>query len=161
MVLADLGAKITSAINNMASAVVIDDKAVEVMTGAIALALLQGDVDVHLVKKMKENIKNKCSSEELTAGMNKRRQIEGVVIKELYNLLDPGVEPYKLKKRQVQCDYVCWSTGLRQDDYMYKICILLSKKRLENVFGVCGHFSSGCLRPAQTKRCKSKDTLLW
>lgn len=98
MVLADLGGKISDAITKMASAVVIDDKAVETMVGAIALALLQGDVDVHLVKQMKTNIQTKCQAEEIAAGMNKRKLIEGVVIKELYNLLDSGVEPYKMKK---------------------------------------------------------------
>ena len=42
MVLADLGNKISKAINGMTSAVVIDDEAIEKMSNAISTALLQG-----------------------------------------------------------------------------------------------------------------------
>ena len=42
MVLADLGTKISGAINAMAQAVVIDDDAINKMTNTISLALLQG-----------------------------------------------------------------------------------------------------------------------
>lgn len=97
MVLADLGQKISSAIHTMASATVIDDEAIDKMLNGIAIALLQGDVDVHLVKKMKEAIKNDIQNQ-MASGINKRKLVESAVIKALYGLLDSGVEPYKLKK---------------------------------------------------------------
>lgn len=98
MVLADLGSKISHAIANMAQSVVIDEEAINKMTNTISLALLQGDVDVHLVRKLKENIKTKLANQDEQSGINKRRHIESVVVQELYNLLDAGVQPYKLKK---------------------------------------------------------------
>jgi signal recognition particle subunit SRP54 len=76
MVLADLGSKLTAAISTMANAVVIDDEAIDKMTNTISLALLQGDVDVQLVRKMKNNIKAKLQSEESGAGNNKRKMVE-------------------------------------------------------------------------------------
>lgn len=56
----------------------------------IALALLQADVDVKLVRKMQDNIKAQISLDDVNSGQNKRRLIHSVVIKELYNLLDAG-----------------------------------------------------------------------
>jgi signal recognition particle subunit SRP54 len=87
MVLADLGSKLTAAISTMANAVVIDDEAIDKMTNTISLALLQGDVDVQLVRKMKNNIKAKLQSEESGAGNNKRKMVEYLSI-ELYVCLD-------------------------------------------------------------------------
>lgn len=97
MVLADLGAKITHAISEISQAVVIDEAAIDKMTNSISMALLQADVDVHTVRRMRDNVKAKLNGDD-AAGLNKRRLIESVVIKELHNLLDSGTEPYKLKK---------------------------------------------------------------
>jgi len=98
MVLADLGSKLTRALHTMASASIIDDEVVQKLTSSIAMALLQADVDVRLVKQMQNNIKAACAMEETAAGTNKRKMIQHTVIKELYKLLDPGTKPYQPKK---------------------------------------------------------------
>lgn len=97
MVLADLGTKITAAIQQMASSTIIDDSAIEGMLESIADALYQGDVDVDLVKKMRQSIKDDIKND-MAGGVNKRKLVESAVIKALYSLLDSGVEPYKFKK---------------------------------------------------------------
>ncbi len=98
MVLADLGSKITRALQTMAASSVIDDEVVSKLTSSIAMALLQADVDIRLVKQMQNNIKTQCAMDESAAGANKRKMIQSTVIKEMYKLLDPGVAPYVPKK---------------------------------------------------------------
>jgi signal recognition particle subunit SRP54 len=99
MVLADLGSKLTRALQTMAQSSVIDDEVVSKLTSSIAMALLQADVDIRLVKQVQNNIKTACAMEDATAaGANKRKMIQSTVIKELYKLLDPGVAPYVPKK---------------------------------------------------------------
>lgn len=63
-------------------------------------ALLQADVDVMLVKNLRDNIKKSVNLEEVPAGTNRRRLIESTVIKELYKLLDSETPPYKIRKGQ-------------------------------------------------------------
>lgn len=84
----------------MATAVVIDEKVVDKLTKTISIALLQADVDVHLVKKLQQNLKSKIKLDDSAAGLSKRKMIQSTVIKELYGLLDSGNEPYKMKKGQ-------------------------------------------------------------
>lgn len=98
MVLADLGGKISRALQTMASSSIIDDEVVSKLTSSIAMALLQADVDIRLVKQLQNNIKNACAVDDASAGTNKRKMIQHTVVKELYNLLDPGTTPYVPKK---------------------------------------------------------------
>ena len=78
MVLAELGGKITRALQTMASASIIDDEVINKLTSTLAMALLQADVDIKLVKQMQNNIKTACAIEETAAGTNKRKMIQHV-----------------------------------------------------------------------------------
>eukprot|EP01006_Ploeotia_vitrea_P045444 TRINITY_DN66942_c11_g1_i1.p1 TRINITY_DN66942_c11_g1~~TRINITY_DN66942_c11_g1_i1.p1 ORF type:complete len:521 (+),score=259.78 TRINITY_DN66942_c11_g1_i1:51-1565(+) len=98
MVLADLGAKITKALNDMRASSVVDKDVLNKLLSSLAMALMQADVDFQLVKKLQDNIRKNVNLEEMAAGVNKRKAIQGVVITELYRLLDSGKEPYKPKK---------------------------------------------------------------
>ena len=80
MVLAELGGKITRALQTMASSSIIDDEVVSKLTSSIAMALLQADVDIKLVKQMQNNIKTACALDDSTAGANKRKMIQSVSI---------------------------------------------------------------------------------
>ena len=64
MVLADLGRKITSAIRSLNSATVINEEALDNMLKEISRALIEADVNVRLVKQLRDNVKlvkNFCS----------------------------------------------------------------------------------------------------
>jgi len=95
MVLADLGSKISKALQTMSNSVVVDENALNQLVRSISMALLQADVDAHLVKKMMQNIKSKSSLSDMAAGANKRKAIQSIVIKELYGLLESGTDPFK------------------------------------------------------------------
>eukprot|EP00126_Sphaerothecum_destruens_P010041 Sdes_comp20665_c0_seq2m15996 len=98
MVLADLGAKITGAVRKLTEATVIDEEALDAMLKEICRALLEADVNVVLVKKLRASIKGCIDFEEMASGLNKRKIIQKTVFEELCKLVDPGVKPYQPQK---------------------------------------------------------------
>eukprot|EP00794_Sanderia_malayensis_P017505 gene17505-19255_t len=98
MVLADLGRKITSALRSLSNATVINEEVLNAMLKEICAALLEADVNVQLVKRLRENIKVAANFEEMAAGINKRRVIQHTVFQELCKLVDPAVKAWQPTK---------------------------------------------------------------
>nr|CAG4641591.1 EOG090X03VW [Eurycercus lamellatus] len=95
MVLADLGRKITSALRSLSNATVINEEVLNAMLKEICAALLESDVNIRLVKQLRENVKSVIDFDDMAGGLNKRRMIQSAVFKELMKLVDPGVKPYQ------------------------------------------------------------------
>lgn len=116
MVLADLGRKITSALQSLSKATIINEEVsatavflgyvfffhkinlFQVLNGMlkeICAALLEADVNIRLVKKLRENVRAVIDFEEMAGGLNKRRMIQSAVFQKLVKLVDPGVKPYQ------------------------------------------------------------------
>lgn len=95
MVLADLGRKITTALHSLSKATVINEEALNAMLKEICAALLEADVNIRLVKQLRENVRAVIDFDEMAGGLNKRRMIQSAVFKELIKLVDPGVKPYQ------------------------------------------------------------------
>ena len=68
MVLADLGRKITSALNSLGKATVIDEEVLNAMLKEICTALLEADVNIRLVKQLKDNVKQAIDFDEVAQG---------------------------------------------------------------------------------------------
>lgn len=98
MVLVDLGRKITSALKSLSNATVINEEVLNAMLKEICAALLEADVNVSLVKRLRNNIKSAANFEEMAAGTNKRRLIQHTVFQELCKLVDPGVKAWQPTK---------------------------------------------------------------
>jgi len=99
MVLADLGSKITNALRDMANtAGPLNDAVVNKMLNTIATALLMSDVDVKLVKKMQQDVKESCAIDQMASGVNKRKVVQQSVIKALTDLLGSKKKPFKPKR---------------------------------------------------------------
>ena len=100
MVLADLGRKISNALHSLGKATVMNEEVLNSMLKEICAALLESDVNVYLVKKLRENIRSVIDFDDMAQGFNKRRMILQAVVSELVQLVDPGpgVEPYQPKK---------------------------------------------------------------
>jgi signal recognition particle subunit SRP54 len=64
------------------------------MLKEICTALLQSDVNVRLVKGLRQGIKTQINLD-TGAGLNKRRIIQKAVFDALCHLVDPGTEPFK------------------------------------------------------------------
>ncbi|KAF5292894.1 hypothetical protein FQR65_LT11146 [Abscondita terminalis] len=98
MVLADLGRKITTALQSLSKATIINEEVLNGMLKEICAALLEADVNIKLVKKLRENVRAVIDFDEMAGGLNKRRMIQSAVFKELVKLVDPGVKPYQPHK---------------------------------------------------------------
>ncbi|XP_022106982.1 signal recognition particle 54 kDa protein-like isoform X2 [Acanthaster planci] len=94
MVLADLGRKITSALKSLSNATIIDEDVLNSMLSEVCRALLEADVNIRLVKQLRENVKSVIDFEEMAGGLNKRKMIQTAVFKELVKLIDPGVKAW-------------------------------------------------------------------
>ncbi|CAF1447765.1 unnamed protein product [Rotaria sordida] len=66
----------------------------------ICRALLEADVNIRLVKRLRENVKQAINLEEIAVGLNKRQLILQVVIKELIRLIDFEVKPWEPVKNK-------------------------------------------------------------
>ncbi|XP_030337572.1 signal recognition particle 54 kDa protein isoform X2 [Strigops habroptila] len=94
MVLADLGRKITSALRSLSNATIINEEVLNAMLKEVCTALLEADVNIKLVKQLRENVKSAIDLEEMASGLNKRKMIQHAVFKELVKLVDPGVKAW-------------------------------------------------------------------
>lgn len=98
MVLADLGSRLRGALSSMESG---SDDEIQQMIKDICSALLESDVNVKLVAKLRGNIKNKIDESNVskeTSAMNKRKKLQKIIFDELCALVDSNVEPPKPKK---------------------------------------------------------------
>lgn len=94
MVLADLGRKITSALRSLGNATIINEEVLNEMLKEICKALIEADVNIKLVKSLRENVRSVIDFDEMAGGLNKRRMIQSAVFKELVKLIDPGVKAW-------------------------------------------------------------------
>jgi signal recognition particle subunit SRP54 len=53
------------------------------MLKEVCAALLEADVNIRLVKKLRENVRAVIDFDEMAGGLNKRRMIQSAVFKEL------------------------------------------------------------------------------
>ena len=64
----------------------------------LQIALLQADVNVRMVKRLTNNIKNSVSNRDMQSQLNTRKMIKKAVFDELVKMLDPDKKPYVPKK---------------------------------------------------------------
>ncbi|CAF5178958.1 unnamed protein product, partial [Rotaria magnacalcarata] len=79
---------------------IINEQVLSEALGEICRALLEADVNVRLVKQLRENVKQAINFEETAVGLNKRRLIQSAVVKELVRLIDPEVKPWQPVKNK-------------------------------------------------------------
>lgn len=95
MVLADLGRKITSALRSLGNATIINQDVLDTLLREVCTALIESDVNIRLVKQLRENVRSVIDFDEMAAGLNKRRMIQMAVFQELVKLVDPGVKAWQ------------------------------------------------------------------
>lgn len=107
MVLQELGSKLTSALRRLHTDTVVDRETVKAVVGDICRALLESDVNVQMVMKLRKNVEAKAESlvaEQQDGGgggvgaAQQRRSIQKAVVDELTGMLDPKTAPYKMRK---------------------------------------------------------------
>ncbi|OVF10145.1 putative RNA-binding signal recognition particle subunit [Clavispora lusitaniae] len=98
MVLADLGSRLRNALGSVESG---SEDEVQNMIKNICSALLESDVNVRLVARLRDNIRQKIAVEIKNANessANKRKKLQKIVFDELCGLVDSHEEPPKPKK---------------------------------------------------------------
>jgi len=97
MVLADLGAKLTSALRKLQRVQGVDEELLTAVLKDIGNALLEADCNVKAVMDLRKNVKNAVLLEGETS-TNKQKLIQKAVVQNLVQLLTPDKEPYQLRK---------------------------------------------------------------
>src|SRR5690348_11557833 len=97
MVLAELGSKISEALKKLNKVDVVNEQALKLCLNEICTALLQADVNVHQVKKMRDNITLQFKVQE-AQGADMRTLIRQAVVTELSKMLEAEKKPYQPKK---------------------------------------------------------------
>lgn len=98
MVLADLGSRLRDALGSVES---VSETEIQSMVKDICSALLESDVNIKLVARLRDNIRQKIASEiksDAESAANKRKKLQKIVFDELCTLVDSHEEPPKPKK---------------------------------------------------------------
>jgi len=143
MVLADLGRKITNALNSLGKATVIDEEVLNAMLKEICTALLEADVNIRLVKQLKDNVKQAIDFDEVAQGLNKRVIIQQAVFQELVKLVDPGIEPYKPKKGKANVIMFVGLQGSGKTTTCTKMAYYYKKKNWKSCLVCADTFRAG------------------
>ena len=97
MVLLELGRKITNALKKMNNSTTVNDKIIRSVLNEIGMALLQADVSIKFVKRLKDNVNMQFKLSE-SQGANLRRIVQRAVVDELTNMLETDKKPFQPKK---------------------------------------------------------------
>ena len=93
-VLDKLGSSLAEAIRKIIRAPIVDEATVKELSKDFQRALLQADVNVHLVLKISKTIEERALKEKLPPGVDRREHVIKVIYEELTNFL--GKEPAKI-----------------------------------------------------------------
>lgn len=100
MVLADLGNKLRTALSQVDSG---SDDEIQTLIKEICNALIESDVNIKLISKLRDNIKSKLLADNVKndTAINKKKKIQKIIFDELCGLVDSYEEPPKIKKLSV------------------------------------------------------------
>jgi len=97
MVLLELGEKISGALKRLSKSTVVNDEAVKTCMNEIGMALLQADVSIKFVKKLKDNISEQFKMNK-EIGANLQIVIQRAVVEELSGMLDVERKAFEPKR---------------------------------------------------------------
>ena len=96
MVLDKLGSSLKNTLKKIAEAVFVNDKLIEELVREIQRALLQADVNVQLVFKLSENIKQRALKEKTPETITKKEHLIKIVYEELVKFLGEQKQEIKI-----------------------------------------------------------------
>ncbi|MCD1293767.1 signal recognition particle protein [Methanocella sp. CWC-04] len=100
MVLDNLGSSLKDALKKLANSSKIDKEVIDDVVKDIQRALIQADVNVKLVMKLSNQIKNRALTEAPPAGMNSKEHVLRIVYTELVNIVGKAT-PIKLEPQTI------------------------------------------------------------
>jgi len=154
MVLADLGRKLTTALRSLGNSPVINEEVLESCLKEVCRALMEADVNIRLVKQLKDGVKAQIDLEDMGSGLNKRRVIQTAVYKELVKICDPKVEVWKPTKKKSNVIMFVGLQGAGKTTTCTKLAYYYKKKNWKTCLICADTFRAGAfdqLRQNATK----------
>lgn len=156
MVLQELGKKLQTALRSLSNADVIDKKLLDSILKELCTALLEADINVKLVQKLRSNIKNIVNLEKLENAGNKKRIIQKAIFDELCRMVDPGVEPYKPIKGKSNVIMFVGLQGSGKTTTCTKLAYYYSRKGFKTCLVCTDTFRAGAFDQLKQNATKAK-----
>ena len=103
MVLQELGGSISRALQKLNTATTIDDEVLKQILKDICQALMEADVNIKAVAKLKKAVEKKLAAQvESSSAANKRKLLQTAVYNELVAMMDPGAKPWVPERKKSQ-----------------------------------------------------------
>lgn len=126
------------------------------MLKEICAALLEADVNIRLVKKLRENVRSVIDFDEMAGGLNKRRMIQSAVFKELVKLVDPGVKPYQPIKGRANVIMFVGLQGSGKTTTCTKLAYHYQKKNWKSALVCADTFRAGAYDQVKQNATKAR-----
>lgn len=156
MVLADLGRKITSALKKLTTTIVIDEEIFDTILKEICAALLLADVNIMLVKKLRDNVKTTIDFIKMPPGLNKRNMIHSAIFKELIKLLDYETKMWQPIKGRSNIIMLVGLQGSGKTTTCVKMANYYQKKKWKTCLVCADTFRAGAFDQLKQNATKAK-----
>ncbi|MFX1539540.1 MAG: signal recognition particle protein Srp54 [Promethearchaeota archaeon] len=128
MVLGKLGSALHQAVQKLLRSAVVDEKAVKELVKDLQRALLQADVNVHLVMDLTKRIEERSLKEAVAPGISRREYVVKVVYEELTSILGQKTVPLKFTPGKPNIYLVVGIQGSGKTTNIVKLGRLLKKE---------------------------------
>ncbi|MFX1580976.1 MAG: signal recognition particle protein Srp54 [Promethearchaeota archaeon] len=128
MVLGKLGSSLHQAVQKLLRSSTIDEKSVKELVKDLQRALLQADVNVHLVMDLTKRIEQRALKDEVAPGISRREYVVKVVYEELTDILGQKAVPLTLQSNQSNIYLVVGIQGSGKTTNIVKLAKLLKKE---------------------------------
>ncbi|CAN6601371.1 signal recognition particle subunit Srp54p [Trichomonascus vanleenenianus] len=158
MVLADLGRRINAAVGDLTKSSVVDEQALDNMLKEICTALLESDVNVRLVGKLRQSIKQAVNIKENqnATGVNIKRLVQKAVFDELCALVDGESEPFKPKKGRPNVIMFVGLQGAGKTTSCTKLAVYYQRRGFKTGLVCADTFRAGAFDQLKQNAVKAK-----
>lgn len=128
MVLGKLGSSLHKAVQKLLRSSIVDEKAVKELVKDLQRALLQADVNVHLVMDLTKRIESRSLKDDIAPGVSRREYVVKVVYEEITDILGQKAVALTLKPNKSNVYLVVGIQGSGKTTNIVKLAKLLKKE---------------------------------
>ncbi|MFX0170051.1 MAG: signal recognition particle protein Srp54 [Candidatus Hodarchaeota archaeon] len=128
MVLGKLGSALNQAVRKLLRSSIVDEKAVKELVQDLQRALLQADVNVHLVMELTSRIQERSLKEAMAPGISRREYVIKVVNEELTAILGSKTVPLTMQPTKSNTYLVVGIQGSGKTTNVVKLAKLLKRE---------------------------------
>lgn len=128
MVLKKLGSALHNAVRKLLRSSIVDEKAVKELVQDLQRALLQADVNVHLVMQLTKRIEERSLKDKIAPGISRREYVVKVVYEEITAILGEKTVPLSLQPGKYNVYLIIGIQGSGKTTTIGKLSKLLKKE---------------------------------